>query len=210
LKNKKVIYTCILNKKDRLKEEFPKIQGYDYICFTDDPNLKSKLWEIRPFKNSLNDFRKSSRLPKMLPHKYLPEYDIWVWVDGRVVINDIREFNEAVVACTGLSLPAHPHRDCVYDEAEYCVKQHLGNTQKLAFQVIKYKMENYPFHNGLYMCGFIIRKNNKEVRTFNRAWWAEYCEVSERDQLSFPYVIWKTKFSFSILPITMISWGSHG
>ena len=72
--NKKVIYTVITGGYDNLIEQ-PKIEGYDYICFTDNTNLKSDIWQIRDMPEGLSDLTtvKQQRNVKILAHKYLPE-----------------------------------------------------------------------------------------------------------------------------------------
>ena len=46
--NKKVVYTCITGGYDNLIDPSYVTEGYDYVCFTDNLELKSKVWEIRP------------------------------------------------------------------------------------------------------------------------------------------------------------------
>ena len=45
MKLRKVVYTVITGKYDNLRSQ-PRIKGWDYICFTDDPELKSEFWDI--------------------------------------------------------------------------------------------------------------------------------------------------------------------
>lgn len=50
--NKKVIYTVITGGYDNLIEQ-PSVKGYDFVCFTDNPKLKSITWQIRPLPEGL-------------------------------------------------------------------------------------------------------------------------------------------------------------
>lgn len=87
LKNsKKVIYTCILGNYDELKE--PKIihKDFDYICFTDNETITSNVWKIINVTNDLNDLDiiRKQRAYKMLPHKFLKNYDFSIYIDGNI------------------------------------------------------------------------------------------------------------------------------
>ena len=61
-----IVYTSIYGDYDNLKDQ-PDI-GADYICFTDNPDLKSDCWEIRydPIYQHLHphrNFGRSFRVP---------------------------------------------------------------------------------------------------------------------------------------------------
>ena len=45
--NKKVIYTAIFGTEYYLHEPEVPIEGYDFICFTNDPSLNSDLCDVR-------------------------------------------------------------------------------------------------------------------------------------------------------------------
>ena len=67
--------------------------------------------------------KKLSRIYKILPHIYLPEYDHSLYIDGNFkIIGDVEEYinqysNNASMLCF-----KHPQRTCIYDEAEICIK----------------------------------------------------------------------------------------
>ena len=42
------------------------------------------------------------------------------------------------------------------------------------------------------MGGILLRRKNLKVSLFNNKWWHEINKGSIRDQISFPYVEWKT------------------
>ena len=46
----------------------------------------------------------------------------------------------------------------------------------------------------------IRRHNVQEVINLMNDWWEIISKESKRDQLSFNYLVWKNKFSFSYLP----------
>ena len=77
-KNKrKVVYTAIIGNYDELKE--PKVisEGFDYVCFTDDVKLKSKVWKIIVVDNPQRlDNTRLSRKIKILCNFFLKESDL--------------------------------------------------------------------------------------------------------------------------------------
>mgnify|MGYP003111842753 FL=1 len=44
--NKKVIYTSIFGSEYYLHDPEVDMEGWDFICFTDNPNYESKHWKI--------------------------------------------------------------------------------------------------------------------------------------------------------------------
>ena len=89
----------------------------------------------------------------------------------------------------------HPHRDCVYDEAEECLR--LNNSDKIQIlnQVIFLKNEDYPQSNGLIEANIIFREHhNPELIDLMNSWWSIFCKFPTRDQLVFNYILWEKAF----------------
>lgn len=81
-----VIYTTLLGGYDFLREPSVITPECDYICFTDDPTLKSDVWQfvdVSGDKGSLPQ-NKWNRKYKVLAHRYLSEYDASLYVDSNV------------------------------------------------------------------------------------------------------------------------------
>ncbi len=76
------VITSITGDKDWLIDDQVKGDA-KFICYTDNPNLKSKTWEIRPAYDKFKDPRRNSRIHKILIHKY-SEADITIWADGNM------------------------------------------------------------------------------------------------------------------------------
>ena len=60
------------------------MQQVDFICFTDNDQLKQLDWQTRPIPRELDGLSnvKKQRVIKICPHKWLGNYDISIWVDG--------------------------------------------------------------------------------------------------------------------------------
>ena len=52
-----------------------------------------------------------------------------------------------------------------------------------------------PEDFGVFLCGVLIREHNNPVCVkLMEDWWKELEEGSRRDQISFPYVLWKNGY----------------
>lgn len=197
-KKRKVVYTAIIGKYDKLLE--PKVisEGFDYVCFTDDEKLKSKVWKIRVVDNPQGlDSSRLARKIKILCSSFLKEYDMSIWVDGNLTINcNLNNFLDDHYHGEDIVVLRHPDRSCVYEELEACIKLDKDDEELMKQQVEGYRSEGYPERNGLVANTLMIRNHNsKRVEEFMNRWWKEVCFKSKRDQLSFNFVLWKYPLS---------------
>ena len=207
---KKVIYTTIIGKYDILEEPSFIPEGYDFICFTDQKiNKPNSIWEIRQVLPLYKDNTRTARKYKILPHRFLPEYDISIWTDGNeLVVGDINKLQEKYLKDKNMAIYNHmscwDKRDCVYEEAKAIFN--LGNQNNnwkddpsiITKQMERYINEQYPPNNGLIVSGVMFRKHNKkDVINCMETWWTELKYGSRRDQLSFNYAAWKCNTQFN-------------
>ena len=199
--NKNVIYTSIYGKKDNLKEPLFISDGWDYICFTDNPNLKSNIWKIVHSKPIHKDPVRSAKIFKALPHAYLQEYDISIWIDANFIIkNDINVLLHKLNQLKERNMFVFQHdqgRNCIYDEAVVVKEDQKDDPLIIEKQMLKYRDENYPEQNGLTANSILIRRHNEEdIISLSELWWSEIQNHSRRDQLSFCYCLWKLDTSY--------------
>ena len=207
---KKVIYTTIIGKYDILEEPSFIPEGYDFICFTDQKiNKPNSIWKIRQVLPLYKDNTRTARKYKILPHRFLPEYDISIWTDGNeLVVGDINKLQEKYLKDKNMAIYNHmscwDKRDCVYEEAKAIFN--LGNQNNnwkddpsiITKQMERYVNEQYPPNNGLIVSGVMFRKHNKkDVIDCMETWWTELKYGSRRDQLSFNYAAWKCNTQFN-------------
>ena len=194
---KKVIYTCITGDYDPIVDPSYIAEGFKYICFTDAPNPTSPVWEFRPIPEELKHLSKvkQQRCIKICPHKYLPEFETSIWIDGNVdVLGDINIFlkEECSDKSKTVFIPTHPQRDCIYTEATKCIELKKDTANNINPQTAQYRKEGFPQQQGLVQTGIIIRRHNDPYCIeLMEAWEKELIEHSHRDQLSFNYVLWK-------------------
>lgn len=185
---KKIAYTCIFGDSDPLKEPLKTTPGWTFVCYTDNPSLTSKTWDIELVGSG--DPKKMSRYVKCLNH--FKEYDISVYIDATFQIRrtiDLFALNKR----NGIWLNSHPQRRCVYEEAQIVIEKNLDSPETVLNQINRYRQEGLPEQNGLYRCGIMVR-NPKDDRVTELCdlWWQEIEQGSWRDQISFPYACWRT------------------
>lgn len=209
-KKVKICYTAITGKYDNLKEPSVISNGWQYICFTDNTNIKSNVWEICPIPKDLNKFTnvKKQRLIKICPNKYLPQYDECIWVDGNITIQcDLNKFVRD--NCNGdFCVPKHPQRNCIYEECD-AVESYKKDTHE-HIEIIRRKLKNegFPKNLGLAETGLLYRRNTEVVNNINNEWGLQMINnQTHRDQLTFNYVLWKLKQDIFYLPSDIVRSG---
>ena len=217
--NKKVIYTSIFGSEYYLHEPDVKLDGWDFICFTDNPDYESDTWKV-VLTPKIYGGARDSKKPKILPHRYLKDYDISVWVDGDVKItSDINSLIDEYLSDKDYAVFNHEFcgitttgnlnvRKCIYDEAKFIKwlgdnhprKHYKDNLDVINSQVERYRRDGYPENNGQARNTILIRRhNNLDIIKTMEDWWTEVKYGSKRDQLSFPYVSWKNKLDFNYI-----------
>lgn len=198
-----VVYTAIIGPYDDLKDPEYITPNCDYVCFTDQ-DLKSDVWQIRKVLPLYEDNTRTARKYKTLPHRFLTDYDISIWVDGNIQIvgNAWNYVNKHLGEYNGLAVHNHmdcfDKRNCVYDEANaiFQLGQLNGgnfkdNPETIRTQMERYLDAGYPPDNTLVFTCTVLRRHNWElIKSFGEQWWQEIKYGSKRDQLSFNYSAW--------------------
>ncbi len=200
----KILYTSIVNGYDTLKECNVITPHWRYICYTNDPNLKSKTWEVRYLEN-LKTVKDARTIKIIGPLSLFSSEDIAIWIDGSIRVNcDLDVFIENHCKDQELTLLKHPHRGCVYEEAQACIKRKKDDPSIITQQVNRYRQENYPVNAGMVGTGLIIRKNTEKVKQLCQEWFKEVEKGSKRDQLSFNYVARKMNMNYHTIPFNVL------
>jgi hypothetical protein len=206
------LYTAIFGDYETLKPP-EKIDGLDYICFTDNPDLKSDDWKIIYIEKDNNvPPAVSYKKIKCLSHNYLPDYDYTIWLDANFVIKDKDYVNflfknfksDKILLYKHFCLAGFP-RNCIYQEGIYSLTIPKYSKEKILPQLNEYKnLHNYPENNGLYQSGFLLRNNRYlDVIEFNKLWFKEIMKfgmIYPQCQVSLPFTLWKLNISFNIIP----------
>ena len=198
-----VVYTCITGNYDWLWPPLVSPKNIHYVCFSDSYLGFKNGWEIRSIPDGLRNLPNNliNRYIKLFPHKFFPEYEWSVYVDGNVRILgdltqalDILEKNNFLIGC-----PRHPDRSNIYQERIACksLGKFLGSDAEIVdTQITAYELEGMPIDQPLTENNFIVRKHvDPAIHKIMNDWWGQIEKYSKRDQISFPYVVWKSELS---------------
>lgn len=191
-KNKLVIYTALFGDYDKLIDPKEKYSGCDFVCFTDQKKLKSKIWKIVLIDKCDLEPNMMNRKYKILPHNFLYKYDKSLYIDSNIrMLSDPTELFNIYLSNDIIAVPNHGRRNCIYEEANKVIQVNKAPSEIVLNQIKYYKSLNYPKQNGLFEMNIIFRQhNNTHAIKIMNDWWDQINTHSQRDQLSFCYVLW--------------------
>mgnify|MGYP003289656241 CR=1 FL=1 len=196
-KKKIVCYTCCTGGYDDISQHNIIHPDWDYVYFTDNKELIKRKrighWEIRPLEFSKLTNVKNARWHKINTHILFPEYEYSLWLDANIVINSenvIKKVSEMMKDNVLLSVPLHPERTCIYQEAEEIIKLNIDFKETVNDEINFLKKKKFPANMGLHETCIIFKRHNK-IKRISRLWWKLVKRFSKRDQLSFDYTLWK-------------------
>jgi len=200
-----IVYTCNFGRYESVKAPVVVEPDIRYILFTDDPTLRSDVWEIRVLESETGNPRRESRRAKIQPHVYLPTHDISVYIDSSLELkhHNVRKMVDAAMEGNDAAIYRHYKRTCVYEEIEYVANDKDRSVPKAECQqaIRKYEELGYPKNAGLFENAFIFRRNTPQVQKMNEIWWQEYMAGSERDQFTLMYAIHKSGVKVNPIPV---------
>ncbi|CAN0922128.1 Probable hexosyltransferase MUCI70 [Linum grandiflorum] len=148
------------------------------------------------------DQRLNGKIPKMLGHRLFRNAKYSIWVDSK---SQFRRDPLGVVETllwrtkSVLAISEHGARSSVYDEAKAVVDKHKARPEEVEVQMTRYKKDGMPEDkrfNGkkaLNEASIIVREHTPITNLFMCIWFNEAVRFTSRDQLSFPYVLWRLK-----------------
>lgn len=193
-----VLYTAIFGNYDNLLEQSPApawiARGIRLFCFTDNHNLTSSTYEILYVKRRFTDATIENRFYKLNPHRVLPiGFDYAIYFDGNVLVTepDPDLFLQQHMVHADIMVPRHVERNCLYQEADFCIQMKRDDQMIIQKQMSQYKLEGFPVNYGLSENRVLFTKNSTGAREFYDFWWRQVFWGSRRDQLSFSFTAWK-------------------
>ena len=200
-----VVYTSVFGGYDEITEQNPI--GWDWKSFSEENSIP--LYE---------DNNRNAKRFKILPHRYLQDYEYSIFIDGNMGIRgNLDELIDKYLSDSNVAFFSHNNneldaRDCVYKEAQTILDlgsknmkltpergmlNYKDDPKIIIKQFDKYAKLGYPQNNGLITGMVILRRHNEKdcIKTMED-WWTEIKYNSKRDQLSFNYCAWKNDLKF--------------
>ena len=182
----KGIYTCLTGAYDALPQPLVTSGDWRFVCFTDNPSADGGVWEMRPIPRQ-DTPAAASRLPKLLPHEFLQDFEVSLYIDSNIRITGEAFYSAALAAASSGALWAgvpHPGRDCVYEENLSCYLSGLSRWGDAFRLKRRLQQEGFPRHAGLLENNLILRRHlAPEVMETDKLWWDAYRNGIRRDQL---------------------------
>lgn len=191
------IYTCVFGSYDKIADPIFVPDNCDFYIISDQLCRENKIWikyDYSKFNDNIQNYSnvEKNRFFKMQPHLLFPNYKYSIYLDGNIQpITDLTEFVNKI-GTYGIAAHKHSLRNCVYDEAEILSFLKKDTKENIEKHINFLKCENFPIQYGLVECNVIAREHNLEIcKKVMDDWWHEFLFRSKRDQLSFPYVLYK-------------------
>lgn len=190
-----VVYTAIIGDCDGLLSR----PAGDAVAFVTHTHTRARGWDQRIVVAEFGP-RRTARHYKTLPHRYMPDADVWIWIDGNVQLGVTPEAAVARWLKGDLATLNHWERNCLYDEAAFCAKIGKDDAVTLQRQARGYALDGHPKGWGLAATRVVIRRNTPAIVALNEAWWDEIERHSVRDQVSLPYVCRQAGIRWDVIP----------
>lgn len=176
--------------------------GVDYLCFTDNPSARSSVFRIVTVPIKYGSAAKTSREIKILPHRYVGEYAMSVWMDFKFIPKNphLKQTAEEYLDGYDICMVDHRKRNCIYEEKELIATKRIDYLYTIDKQIERYRARGYPAGHGLVEASVMFRRHGEPDVVRAMEWWhREMMQYSGRDQLSFNYVTWELGQPFRLI-----------
>jgi hypothetical protein len=197
---RRLVFTCVFGGYDRVYPPVIQEPELDYVLVTDDDSVRVPGWRNHVVDISVFPNAKAANLHyRALIHRELPSYDLSLYVDGniRLIGMTSRFFEPFLASGKTLGVFPHPLRRTVTDEADACIKaEKVREPQRVSAELAAYVADGFPDDQGLIETTIMLQDHRAaELDPAMSLWWCLFEKHLTRDQLSLPYVRWKTGVS---------------
>ena len=195
IKHSFVVYTALFGDYDNLQEPSKNYQGCDFICFTNQKQLTSAIWDIKLIELDNQSPSEANRYYKLLYYLHLAKYTQSLYIDANIqLLQDPKQLAKRYLSQYDIAIPQHFLRDCSYQETAVVIRSGRIALWPSIRQTRQYIKDGYPEHFGLTENNVIFRNHNDSVKILMQQWWSQLQQTVLRDQLSLGYVCWKLNY----------------
>ena len=195
----KLVYTVALGEGFTL----PNVENIkslaDFICLTDKENRELNGWTTRYFDPIFPaDLPRSSREPKICPHKFFPDYNDSLYLDTRVQLKVEPEVLWKKLMPSEETLFAachHSFRRTIREEFT-AVRKSRFDDENILLELENFFKKFEPSVMGKKpIWGGILARRHNDLRCMKvmELWFSFICRYSRRDQLTLPFVLDRLK-----------------
>ena len=206
------LFLMDFDKMDQIYNNFTKVDNWHYYLFT---NNKKKCGNTYPYTVKEIDVSKfkygvhATKNIKWLTHQYLPGYDIVIWVDSFICLNnfkidDIKLLIKKVYEDSNTPIIMRKQAfKSVEEDIKWCLGRKRIN-QETALNIRKYLSDKkFPTNtiSKTYWSSAIIKNNkNKKLQEFSNDLYKIVSTVGYRDQHWLPFLFKKYNLNCEYMP----------
>lgn len=197
---KTVVYACANLAYDQIYSPVVATPGVEYVLFSDRRPRFVSGWQWRPLPAEAASLGPAlaNRFCKFFPQRLFPEAGISIYLDANLLIlGDLQPLIDDFLA-SGAAIGLFPHaeRSDIVSEFAFCKqvgKIGPADSARGEAQLAAYAAEGLPPDHGLTENAIILRRHDAPgLDGAMDLWWQQLATYTKRDQLSLPYVLWKS------------------
>jgi hypothetical protein len=161
--------------------------------------------------------RLEAKIPKMFGWQLVPNYDLYLWLDGNISLNNPDTIKYLLEQIEGHDIVVirHHRRPNIRQEVRYLRK---GLREQSIYLVTRYNNELWKeqyeeicadkdyIDDLLVIGGIFLYRNTPEVQKMMKEWWYHVSRYNVQDQISFPYVLKKSGIKIKVLDHDYTKW----
>lgn len=208
------VITANFGNYDSFKEpnNIKNVELFDWFYFTDNTEITSNIYKIitKSYHSEQNKNVLKAKYYKVQHHQidFLNKYEYIIWHDASLNIqntNFVHDILKLISSEPNMILFTHPCRKTVKEEVTILNTIKKFKDQDFTNQFEIYIKNGFIDDAGLYAMGFFCRKIEPIINKLFDEWFTEINTYTVRDQVSFPYLLWKNKVEPAIIITEKIS-----
>jgi len=190
------VYTVCVGDGFSLPDTYPT-KGVEYLCFTDNPHLEPNGWKLKVISPIFqSDLIRSSREPKIRPHRHLQDFSRSLYIDTRVQLKkDPKDLWQHLIGDHSAAFAAFYHSFHATLEEEFKAVLKIGLDDESRVNEMRAVLRNYlpAALSERVIWGGVLARMHQEPHCIDamETWYAHVLRYSRRDQLSLPLSIHK-------------------
>jgi hypothetical protein len=205
-----VVYACTELGYDQIFSPVAPTPGVEFLLFADRRPRFVRGWRWRPLPEAARGLSPTlaNRYAKFFPHRVLPEAgvaaEISVYLDANTLILADLTPLIAEFAASGADIGLFRHRERASPEEELAFGRAVGKIPEAdagrgAAQLARYRAEGLPADAPFTENAIIFRRHGRPgLEAAMDLWWAELEAYTRRDQLSLPYVLFRSRLAVKL------------
>ena len=179
----------------------------DYFIFSDSDIPKHHRWKFYKLflasQDQQYEHRRTAKLPKIMTHYLLPEYDYYIWHDYTHKVSlDPEDIIKTHLKDNDFAFFNHPHRDSWHTELEEVRKGRLDHSSILDEQKRHFEEAGIEKGKNFYECTCFVRRNSEKANKTCSLWYDYVSRFSSRDQISLPAALQRYTPKVTTMPGT--------